>query len=115
MEIEEKTTMSPTEPGLLPNFRVRCTAGKTASLDVAADSVSFTLAQRVSLQGRMQLWDTIGVNCRREDDGSLTVRVLLWDANVEDGLQIASLTSRPDDANPGQSSVKAELQHQVLK
>jgi hypothetical protein len=90
-------TESLSRPNDLPNFRVHCDAREAGSLNVPADYVSFTIAQRVRLEGEEQLWESVQLHCQKEDDGTLTVQVLVLDPKQEHALQIAFLRSRPDE------------------
>jgi hypothetical protein len=108
-------TDSLTKPShLKPNFHVSCEASDAGSLRVAADNVSFTVAQRVRLEGEDQLWESIQLHCQKEDDGSLTVQVLLWDPGQESALQLAFLRSRPDEASGICDSLECDLNRKKI-
>jgi hypothetical protein len=95
--------------GLKPSFRISCEARDAGSLHVATDHVSFTLAQRVRFEDAEQLWESVQLHCQKEDDGSLTVQILLWDPKLEDALQIAFLRSRPDETSANCESLEFDL------
>jgi hypothetical protein len=104
-----------TEPNCLkPNFRVSCEAGDAGSLRVAAENVSFTIAQRIRLEGDEQLWESVQLHCQKEDDGCLTVQVLLWDPKEEHTLQIALLRSRPNESSQEFASLECDLNPQKI-
>ena len=93
----------------LGDFHVNCRAGEAGSLNVTVETVAFVLAQRIRLDGNQQLWESLQVSCHREEDGTLTVQVLLWNPKSEDALQIALLRSRPDDTSGDYESLECDL------
>jgi hypothetical protein len=95
--------------GLGLSFRLACQARGAGSLHVAADDVSFTIAQRVCREGEEQFWESVQLLCQKEDDGSLTVQVLLYDPKQEKTLQIAVVRSRPYDAAATDQSIECDL------
>lgn len=94
-------------------FHVECKAGEAGLLRVGTGSVSFTVSQLVSLQNRAQLWESVRVRCQKEDDGSLTVQVLIWDPKLEGALQIAHLRSRPAD-NSTHEPLECDFEKKML-
>ena len=96
------------------DFHVNCAAAEAGSLNVAAAAVSITLAQLVRLEGKTQFWESVQLRCQREEDGSLTIQVRLWDPKLEDALQIAFLRSRPDDCSTDHASLEYDLTQKRL-
>ena len=96
-----------------PDFHVNCAAAEAGSLNVAAGAVSITIAQRIRLEGNEQLWESMQLRCQKEEDGSLTVQVRLWNPK-EEGLQIAFLRSRPDDWSTDHAPLECDLTQKML-
>jgi hypothetical protein len=97
------------------DFQVTCRAGEAGSLNVRADEASFVIAQRIRLNGKEELWESLQVSCHKEEDGSLAVQVLLWDPKSEEPLQIALLRSRPDEITDEVEALACNLEHRVQK
>lgn len=95
-------------------FHIDCKAGEAGFLRVATDSVSFTVAQRIVLENLEQLWESVRVRCRKEDDGSLTVQVLIWAPDLDGALQIAHLRSAPGDGSKDGKPLERDLNHKML-
>jgi hypothetical protein len=112
-EMRRRSPIPRTDP--LGNFHVNCRAGEAGSLNVAVETVSFVLAQRIRLNGNEQLWDSLQVSCHKEEDGTLAVQVLLWDPKSEEALQIALLRSWPDDTTGGRESLECDLTRTSLQ
>ena len=96
------------------DFHVDCAAAEAGSLNVVAATVSITVAQRVRLEGKEQFWESIQLRCQKEQDGSLTVQVRLWDPKLEDALQIAFLRSRPDEGTEDRAPLEYDLSQKLL-
>lgn len=94
---------------------MNCGARDLGSLHVGADSISFTIAQRIRLEAKEQLWESMQMHCQKEADGSLTVRVLLWYPELEDALQIALLRSRPDETSARPKPLEIDLNQKALR
>jgi hypothetical protein len=108
-------TNSLTQPNIVkPNFRLSCEARAAGSLNVSAEHVAFTIALRVRLDGEERLWESAQLNCHTEDDGSLTIQVLVWDPKVEDTIQIAFLRSRPDMNSENSRSLEFDLRQKRI-
>jgi hypothetical protein len=82
---------------------------EAGSLHVAADDVSFTIAQRVRLEGEEEFWESVQLLCQKERDGSLTVHVVLYDPKQEKALQIGVMTSRPYGPAANDQLVQSDL------
>jgi len=108
-------TNSLTHPNIVkPNFRVSCEARAAGSLNVSAEHVAFTVALRVRIDGEERLWESAQLNCHTEDDGSLTIQVLVWDPRVEDTIQVAFLRSRPDVTSANRESLEFDLSQKKI-
>jgi hypothetical protein len=79
-------------------FQVSCKAAGENQFCVGAESVSVTVGQLIRRHGREEMWDSVGVYAQEEEDGSLVVRVLVFNPDWDEALQIACIRSRPGDA-----------------
>ena len=80
-------------------FEVHCNAGDSGELCVGTDSVSVQVGQRLRMDGAEEIWHSVGVYAKVEEDGSLVIRVLVFNPDWDEPLQIASIRSRPQDAD----------------
>ncbi len=78
-------------------FEVHCSAGDAGELRVGTDSVSVQVGQRLRMDGAEEMWHSVGVYAKEDEDGSLVIRVLVFNPDWEEPLQIASIRSRPRD------------------
>lgn len=78
-------------------FEVQCSAGDAGELCVGTDSVSVQVGQRLRMDGAEEIWHSIGVYANEEEDGTLVIRVLVFNPDWDEPLQIASISSRPRD------------------
>ena len=78
-------------------FEVHCRAGDAGELCVGAESVSVRVGQRLRREGGQEIWHSVGVYAKEEDDGTLVVQVLVFNPDWDEALQIASIKSRPRD------------------
>ncbi len=85
------------EPEQLQQFQAKCGADGAESVCTATKQLSISIGQRVRRQGAEEMWDSVVVHCRAEDDGTLLVRVLVNNPDWDEALQVASLRSRPAD------------------
>ncbi len=78
-------------------FEVHCRAGDAGELCVGAESVSVRVGQRLRREGGQEIWHSVGVYAKEEEDGTLVVQVLVFNPDWDEALQIASIKSRPRD------------------
>ena len=78
-------------------FEVHCRAGDAGELCVGAESVSVKVGQRLRRDGGQEIWHSVGVYAKEEEDGTLVVQVLVFNPDWDEALQIASIKSRPRD------------------
>lgn len=79
-------------------FHVSCKASGENQLCVGTESVSVTVGQLIQRHGRTEMWDSVGVYAEEDRDGTLVVRVMVFNPDWEGPLQIACIQSRPRDA-----------------
>ena len=80
-------------------FEVHCRAGDAGELCVGAESVSVKVGQRLRRDGTEEMWHSIGVYAQEDEKGTLVIQVLVFNPDWDEPLQIASIRSRPQDAN----------------
>jgi hypothetical protein len=78
-------------------FRVRCDAGDDNRFCVTTESLTVTVGQRVPREGAREIWDSVSIYVKEDQDGNLVVEVLVFDADWDEPLRIASIRSRPHD------------------
>src|SRR5215472_13875427 len=69
-------------------FEVRCHAGNAGHLEVASDTVSVRIGQRIRKDGKEEFWGSLLVECKEHDHGSLTVEVLAFHPEWDEPLRI---------------------------
>jgi hypothetical protein len=78
-------------------FRLSCDAGAAGQFRADTDSVLVTISQRIHHLDTRGLWDSVTVEAKPEQDGTLGIRVLVSNPDWDERLQIACIRSRPDD------------------
>ena len=92
--------MEKTQTSLAPyfaNFHVSCDAGNVGKFQADTDSVWVRVSQRVRRRGVAEMWDSVAVEGTVQQDGTLVLRVIVFNPDWDEPLQIASLRSRPQD------------------
>lgn len=79
------------------SFLVDCDADGGHRFRAEADSLRINIGQRVRRQNRVDLWESVAVEGKELPDGSLMIRVLVFNPDWDEPLQIASIQSRPKD------------------
>jgi len=95
-------------------FEVRCHAGDAGHLEVASDSVSVRVGQRIRRDGKQELWGSLLVECKEQDDGSLAVEVVICHPDWDEPLRIASIQSKPSDENAVEPTLCCDFQQKQL-
>jgi len=78
-------------------FRLSCDAGQAGRLRADTDSLLVTVSQRIRHLDTQGMWDSVVVEGKAEQDGTLVVRVLVFNPDWDERLQIVCIRSRPDD------------------
>jgi len=78
-------------------FQVCCKAADENRLCVGTDSLSVTVSQRVRRDAGEEMWESVAVYAQEDEEGTLLVRVLVFNPDWDEPLQIASIRSRPRD------------------
>ncbi len=77
-------------------FEVRAHAGDAGHLEVASDLASVRIGQRIRRDGQEEMWDSLLIECKEREDGSLTVDVVVCHPDWEEPVRIASVESNPN-------------------
>ena len=83
--------------GNADGFRVDCNADKAGQFLVETGALWVRVGQRVLRNGAQELWDSVAIEAKKEQDGTLVVRVLVFNPDWDEPLQIACIRSRPHD------------------
>ncbi len=82
-------------------FRVSCDANQAGCFRALTGSLVIHIGQGIRRNDKEEMWDSVSVLCQEEGDGTLTVRVFIFDPDWDEALQIACIRSWPSDASPG--------------
>lgn len=55
------------------------------------------MGQRVLRDDAQEIWDSVAVEGKKEQDGTCVVRILVFNPDWDEPLQIACIRSRPHD------------------
>ena len=91
-------------------FHVSCKASDENQFCVGTDSISVSVGQLIQRRGRTEMWDSVGVYAEEDRDGTLVVRVMVFNPDWDGPLQIACIQSRPRDTG-GLAAVGCNLDH----
>ena len=82
-------------------FRVSCDANQAGCFRALTDSLVIHVGQGIRRNDKEEMWDSVSVLCDTEEDGTLMVRVLVFNPDWDEPLQIACIRSWPcgDSAN----------------
>jgi hypothetical protein len=95
-------------------FEVRCHAGDAGHLEVASDSVSVRVGQRIRREGKEELWGSLLVECKENDDGSLAVEVVVCHPDWDEPMRIASIQSNPSDEKAAEPTLRCDFEQKQL-
>ena len=84
--------------GSSERFRVRCEAGEDNRFCVTTDSLTVTVGQWVLREGALEMWDSVSIYAKGDQEGNLVVEVLVFNPDWDEPIRIASIRSRPQDA-----------------
>lgn len=83
--------------GSSDRFRIRCEAGDDNRFRLTTESLTVTVGQRVLRDSDLEMWDSVSIYAKEDQDGNLVVEVLVFNPDWDEPLQIACIRSRPDD------------------
>ena len=78
-------------------FRVDCDADRAGRFRADSESVLVTVSQRIRHLGTEGMWDSVVLESKAEQDGTLVVRIVVSNPDWDERLQIVCIRSRPDD------------------
>lgn len=79
------------------SFSVRCEAGDDNRFRVTTEFLTVTVGQRVLREGALEMWDSVSIYAKEDQEGNLVVEVLVFNPDWDEPLRIASIRSRPQD------------------
>lgn len=82
-------------------FQINCSANPAGVFRAGADSLSVAIGQRIRRFGLEEIWESVIVQCRKDED-ELTVRVLVCHPDWDEPLEVACMRSKPLVQNPNQ-------------
>ncbi len=91
-------------------FQVRCDAGSPGRFEVGTDTLSVRVGQRMRVGKEEEMWNSVHILCKEQEDGSLTVEVLVCHPDWEEPQIIAAIHSRPQDNDTAAPSLKCDLE-----
>ena len=91
-------------------FLVDCDASPAGRFRATAGSAWIKVGQRVRRHGAQEMWDSVAVEGKEEEDGTLVLRVIVFNPDWDEPLQIASIRSRPRDLD-SLSALGCNLNH----
>jgi hypothetical protein len=106
---EPRISLGPASLG----FRVSCDAGNIGTFQAETDSLWVRVAQRIRRRGTEEVWDSVAIESTAELDGTLVLRVIVFNPDWDEPLQIASIRSRPQDLD-SLTPLGCNLDHVVL-
>lgn len=95
-------------------FEVSCNAGDAGRLEVGSDAISVRIGQCIRRDGKAELWGSVLVESKEQDDGSLVLEVLVYHPEWDEPTRIASILSRPYDGNASEPTLRVDFQHKHL-
>lgn len=78
-------------------FLVDCDASPASRFRATAGSAWIKVGQCVRRHGAQEMWDSVAVESKDEEGGTLVLRVIVFNPDWDEPLQIASIRSRPHD------------------
>ncbi len=90
-------------------FQVRCDAGSPGRFEVGTDTLSVRVGQRMRVGKEEEMWNSVQILCKEQEDGSLTVEVLVCHPDWEEPQIIAAIHSRPQENDTAAPSLTCDL------
>ena len=92
-------------------FHVSCKAAEENQFCVGTKSASVTVGQLIQRNGRAEMWDSVGVYAQEDRDGTLVARVMVFNPDWDEPLQIACIRSRPGETSMNRTALGCNLDH----
>ena len=93
------------------NFHFSCRATEENRFCIGANSGQVRVGQLVCRHGRKEIWDSVALYAEEDADGTLTVRVVIFNPDWDEPLQIACVRSRPQDGSSSLTPLGCNLDH----
>ncbi len=74
------------------------------------ERVSVRVGQRMRVGKEEEMWNSVQILCKEQEDGSLTVEVLVCHPGWEEPQIIAAIHSRPQDSDTAAPGLKCDLE-----
>ena len=84
-------------------FEVLCHAGNAGHLEVSSDSVSVRIGQRICKDGKEEVWSSLLVECKAQEDGSLAIQAIVFHPRWDEPVRIAYIRSSPLDRDSAET------------
>ncbi len=87
-EAESDMNARPSVPAILDHkkFQVSCKAADANRFCVGTDTLSVAVSQRILRDTGEEMWESVGVYAKEDEDGSLVIRVLVFNPDWEEPL-----------------------------
>ncbi len=112
--MDEEPKLNPSARQDCRKFEVRCHAGTAGHLEVASDAASVKIGQRIRREGKEEFWGSLLVECKEQNDGSLTVEVVVFHPDWDEPLRIASIQSNPSAGKVEGASLRFDFEQKRL-
>jgi len=90
---------------------VSCKAAGENRFCVGTESVSVTVGQLIQDKGEVRMWDSVSLYAQEDRDGTLVVRVMVFNPDWDEPLQIACIRSRLGEASTNGAALGCDLDH----
>jgi hypothetical protein len=104
-------------PKLCPEkrkFKVLCHVGDTKHLELASDAPLVQIEQRIRREGKEEMWISLQVKCKEQENGSLVVEVVLCNPDWDEPRRVALIQSNPADPIASTPSLRCDLEPKDL-
>jgi len=95
-------------------FQVCCRAEDAGHLEASSDLVSVRISQRVRKEGKEELWGSLLIECKEQDDGLLAVEVLVFHPEWDEPIRIASIKSNFSKGSTSEPGLRCDLERKQL-
>jgi hypothetical protein len=92
-------------------FQVSCKADPIGAFTAGSNSVVVTVGQRIRREDHEEIWDSVSVYAQEDPDGTLVVRVKVFNPDWDEPLQIACIRSRPGKDSMNLTALGCNLDH----
>ena len=95
-------------------FKVHCHAEDTKHLELASDAPLVQIEQRIRRDGKEEMWVSLQVKCKEQENGSLAVEVVICNPDWDEPRRIALIQSNPTDPNVATPVLRCDLEQSDL-